>query len=146
MLPQRCLKTANKAECLFHRPIALTLRMPVNIDIRGESQAPKGVTGKLPKSCQKSEFRGCAAFGESLARKCAAFGEYPAVTPFPLPLPGPVREEGSPTCTASGVSVHLADTGIEASHMYSFTQHVFAEPLLSYQLMNMSATDQRGRR
>ena len=34
-LADRCPTAANNNECLFHRPIALNLRMSVNIDIRG---------------------------------------------------------------------------------------------------------------
>ena len=50
-----------------------------------KGQPERGSTKSCRKAAEKSEFRG------SLARKCAAFGEYPVVTPFPLPLSGPVK-------------------------------------------------------
>ena len=39
-LVERCPTAANKNECLCHRPIALTLRVSVNIDVRGDGVSP----------------------------------------------------------------------------------------------------------
>ena len=47
MLTQRHTTAANKNKCLFHRPVAVTLPMSVNIDIRGEGVRPTVTTRRM---------------------------------------------------------------------------------------------------
>ena len=44
---QRYDTAADKDECLSHRPVALTLRMSMNIDIRGEVRSPTWTTSRM---------------------------------------------------------------------------------------------------
>ena len=45
--PLRYPTAPTTKECLFHRPIALTLLMSVNIDIRGDGGSPTSTTSRM---------------------------------------------------------------------------------------------------
>ena len=46
-LAERCPTAANQNECLFHRPIALTLHVSVNIGIGGNGWSPTLTTSRM---------------------------------------------------------------------------------------------------
>ena len=46
-LAERCQTAANEPECVFHRPMALTLCASVNIDIRGDGGSPTLTTSRM---------------------------------------------------------------------------------------------------